>query len=329
VTSSREPVQHPFLGILLKLGSVLLLSAMVACVKVLGERIPPGQIVFFRAAIALLVVAMLAWRSDIGFARLKTDNWRAHAFRSLAGTFSMFCWFSAIAMIPLAEMTAISFTVPLFLTVLAMIFLGERIHWYRWTALGMGFAGVLIIVAPQLSDAHGGALGAAVALLSAVTAAFALMFLRRMSGREDALAITFWFFLTATVCSAATALFGDWRLPDDGQRLLLLATGVLGALGQVVMTYSYRYAEASLVAPLDYVNMLVAVAIGYYLFGEVPHVATWIGAPLIIAAGVIILWREYVKLEARRAERRALDASGGTGAAGDTSGRPPLSAPPP
>jgi len=201
-------------------------------------------------------------------------------------------------------MTAISFTIPLFLTVLAMLFLGERIHWYRWTALGIGFAGVLVIVGPQLTLAGGSALGAGIGLTAAITAAFALMFLRRMSTHEHVLTITFYFFLTSAAFAVLTALFGGWPAPTPLQWFMIGLTGIFGVLGQLTMSYSYRYAEASLVAPIDYVNMLVAVAIGFYLFGEVPHVSTWIGAPLVIAAGGIILWREYAKLRAIRSALR-------------------------
>jgi drug/metabolite transporter (DMT)-like permease len=240
---------------------------------------------------------VVAWRTD-GLSVLRTTNWQAHALRSIAGTASMFCWFSALTMIPLAEMTAISFTIPLFLTVLAMLVLGERIHWYRWTALGIGFAGVVIIVAPQLTSDAGSALGVSVGLASAVLASFALMFLRRMSGREHVLTITFYFFLTSSSVGLLSALVRGWPMPTATQWLVLLLIGILGAAGQLLMTYSYRYAEASMLAPLDYVTMLVAVAIGYWLFAEIPHVSTWIGAPLVIAAGVIIIWREYVKMRA-------------------------------
>jgi drug/metabolite transporter (DMT)-like permease len=294
VSRRPENTHAPLLGMLLKLASVLFLAAMVACIKYVGERIPPGQIVFFRASVALLVILLLAWQRGEILTLLRTRHWRSHAARSLAGTFSMYCWFTALGMIPLAEMTVISFTVPLFLTLLAMVFLGERIRWYRWAALAIGFAGVIVIVGPPLAAAGGSPNGALIALTSAVSAAFALMFLRHMSGREHALTITFYFFTTAAACAALTALTGSWQTPSSVDWLLLLLTGVLGALGQLLMTYSYRYAEASLLAPLDYTNLLVAIAIGYYLFQEVPHIATWTGAPLVVAAGVIILWREYV-----------------------------------
>jgi len=303
VPSSQEHSHHPVLGIGLKLGSVLSLACMAACVKYLGPAIPAGQTIFFRGLVSMLVVAVVAWRTG-GLGLLKTSNWRSHAARSVAGSLSMFCWFTTLTLIPLAEMTAISFTIPLFLTVLAMVFLGERIHAYRWTALAVGFLGVLTIVGPQLTEPGGSALGAGIGLAAAVLAAFALMFLRRMSNHEHALTITFYFFLTSTVLAAATAVLGNWPWPDTEQWVVIALTGAFGAVGQLLMSYSYRYAEASLVAPLDYLSLLVAIGLGYSLFGEVPHSATWIGAPLVIIAGGIILWREYGQLKRIRSAQR-------------------------
>lgn len=303
VSDSDLHSHNPVLGILLKLASVLFLAGMAASVKYLGSGIPAAQSIFFRGVIAMLVIALVAWRTD-GLKVLKTRNWRAHALRSIAGSVSMFCWFTALTMIPLAEMTAISFTTPLFLTVLAMLFLGERIHWYRWTALGIGFAGVLVIVGPQLTGEQGTALGVAVALASAILAGFALMFLRRMSGHEHVLTITFYFFLTSTTLATLAWLFRSWAMPTASQWLVLGLVGIFGVLGQLLMTFSYRYAEASMIAPLDYVNLLVAMTIGFYVFDEIPHVATWIGGPLVIGAGGIILWREYAKLRAIRSAQR-------------------------
>lgn len=295
VPHSPDQTHHAIIGVGLKFVSVLCLALMAACVKYLGSLVPPGQIVFFRGALSVLAIAAFAWhRGELGL--LKAVNWRAHARRSLAGSMSMFCWFIALTLIPLAQMTAISFTIPLFLTVLAMVFLGERIRWYRWTAIAVGLTGVCIIVGPDLIRGQGSALGDSVALMAAVLAAFALMFLRRMSGHEPALTITFYFFLTSSALALLTLPFAPWPMPTAEQWLVLGMIGIFGVLGQLLMTYSYRYAEASLVAPLDYVNMLFAVAIGYYVFGELPHISTWVGAPLVIASGGIILWREFVTL---------------------------------
>jgi drug/metabolite transporter (DMT)-like permease len=303
--SSRPAHSHPVLGIALKLVSVLLLASMAACVKFLGSGIPAGMVIFCRGVVSMLVIALFAWWTD-GLHLLKTRDWRAHALRSVAGSISMFCWFIALTMIPLAQMTVISFTIPLFLTVLAMIFLAEHIHWYRWTALAIGFAGVLIIVGPQVIGVGGNALGAGIGLTSAILAAFAQMFLRRMSGFEHALTITFYFFMTSTAFAAASTLFVGWPMPTPTQWIVIGLAGLFGSVGQVLMTYSFRYAEASLLAPLDYTSLLFAVAVGYYVFAESPFVTTWIGAPLVIASGAIILWREYAKFRAIRSAGRVV-----------------------
>jgi drug/metabolite transporter (DMT)-like permease len=295
VSATAHDPRRAITGVGFKLFSVLCLSGMAASVKGLGGAVPPGQIVFFRGLVSMAVIAVLAWHMG-GFHLLRTSNWRAHALRSVAGSLSMFCWFVSLALIPLAEMTAISFTVPLFATLLALLFLGERIHAYRWTALAVGFAGVLVIVGPDLLTSQSAAFGKGIGLAAAIFAGFAIMFLRRMSGSEHALTITFYFFLTSTILAALTLPFWLWPMPTQEQWLLLGMTGVLGVLGQLAMTWSYHYAEASLIAPLDYLNLLVATALGFYIFGEVPHVSTWIGAPLVIAAGAIILWREYRNL---------------------------------
>lgn len=291
----HDQSRHPIVGIAFKLASIVLLTAMAACVKYLGSDVPPGQVIFFRGLISVLVLSIVAWRGE-GLALLKTRNWRGHASRSIAGSLSMFCWFLALTLIPLAQMMAISFTIPIFVTVLAMVFLGERIHAYRWTALGIGFLGVVVIVAPQLEAGVGSGLGTLIGLAAAVMAAFALMFLRRMSGEEHALTITFYFFLTSTVLAAATAVLG-WPMPTPEQWFVLGLVGLFGVSGQLLMAYSFRYAEASLVAPLDYVGLVIAVAVGFYVFDEIPSLSTWVGAPLVIVSGLIILWREYTRFQ--------------------------------
>lgn len=290
---NHASAHRPVLGIVLKLTSVVLLSTMAVCVKYLGTDIPTGQTIFVRGVISIVVLAAIAWGTE-GLHLLGTRNLRSHALRSLSGTVSMFCWFTGLTLIPLADMTAIVFTAPLFLTVLAMLFLGERIHRYRWTALGLGFAGALIMIGPHLSFGGGSLLGASVGLGAAVFAALGMMFLRSMSGGggEHAITITFYFSLTSMLCAAATAVAG-WPMPTAEQWLLIVLAGVFGVFGQLLMTFSYRYAEASTIAPLDYANLLVAMLYGYLLFAEVPGASTWVGASLVVAAGLIILWREY------------------------------------
>jgi len=291
---------RPVLGAFLKLSSVVLLSSMAACVKYLGTAVPTGQTIFVRGVISMLVLGLIAWRVE-GLHILKTENLRSHALRSLSGTASMFCWFTALTLIPLADFTAIGFTAPMFLTVLAMLFLGERIHAYRWTALAMGFAGVLITIGPHVTFG-GNVLGIVVAFGAAIFSALAMLFLRSMSGSggEHAITITFYFSAMITLWGLLTAL-GGWPRPTAEQWLFIVLAGLFGCFGQLLMTFSYRYAEVSTIAPLDYSNLLFAVAFGYYFFAEVPHWSMWIGAPLVIAAGLIILWREYRRYAAAQA----------------------------
>jgi drug/metabolite transporter (DMT)-like permease len=290
--AANEHQHRPVVGVFLKLSSVALLSCLAACVKYLGNGVPTGQIIFVRGLISMAVLAFIAWHFH-GFQILRTERLRSHAVRSLAGTASMFCWFTALTMIPLADFTAISFTAPLFLTLLAMLLLGERIHVYRWTALAIGFIGVVITIGPHLT-LGGSSLGVLVAFGAAVFSAAAITTLRSMSGAggEHPLAITFYFSLTTVICSALTAV-GGWPMPTGEQWLFIIIAGLFGVFGQLLMTMSYRYAEASTLAPLDYLNLLLAVGLGYYFFAEVPHWSMWVGAPLVIAAGLIILWREY------------------------------------
>ena len=295
---------RPVLGAFLKLSSVVFLSSMAACVKYLGSAVPTGQTIFVRGLISMLVLALMAWRVE-GLHILKTENLRSHALRSLSGTASMFCWFTALTLIPLADFTAISFTAPMFLTVFAMLFLGERLHVYRWTALVMGFAGVLITIGPQVTFG-GNVVGIVVAFGAAIFSALAMLFLRSMSGSggEHAITITFYFSAVITLCGLATAI-GGWPAPTMEQWLFIVLAGLFGCFGQLLMTFSYRYAEVSTIAPLDYSNLLFAVAFGYYFFAEVPHWSMWIGAPLVIAAGLIILWREYRRHAAKQVSTNA------------------------
>lgn len=287
-TSSRH---RPVLGVVLKLASIVLFAGMAVCVKFLGLDVPIGQTIFVRGLISIVVLTLIAKHAG-ALHLLKTSNWRSHALRSVAGTVSMFCLFAALTMIPLADVTAITFTSPLFLTVLAMLLLGERIHRFRWTALAIGFLGVLIMIGPHVSFAEGASLGALTALGAAIFSALAMTFLRSMSSGEHAITITFYFSLTFTACAALTALRG-WLAPTPTQWLFIALAGLFGIFGQLLLSYSYRYAEASTIAPLDYTSLIWAVLLGYVFFDEMPTPSVWAGAPLVIAAGSIILWREY------------------------------------
>lgn len=277
-------------GIACKIIAAAFFAVMFASVRRLGAEVPLGEIVFFRASFGMSVIVVAAFLTG-GPALLLTKRIDSHALRSLAGTISMFCNFAAYIFLPMADATAIGFAAPLFIVMLAALMLGERVHIYRWSAVILGFTGVLIIAGPEAALTPGAAAGAGFALLGAATSALAMVFLRRMSAHEHSITIAFYFMATSTAISLLTIPFG-WILPNGEQAAILILGGLSGGVGQLFLSYSYRYAEASVLAPFDYIAMIWAVLLGYFWFAELPTAQVWIGAAIVIAAGLLILWRE-------------------------------------
>ena len=174
----------------------------------------------------------------------------------------MYCNFTAYTLLPLADVTAIGFAAPLFIVMLAAFLLRERVHIYRWSAVVIGFVGVLVIIGPGARMASGATIGVAYALTSAALAALAMIFLRRMSAHEHSTAIAFYFMLTASVISLFTLPFG-WNFPTGTEGWVLIASGLAGGVGQLFLSFSYRYGEASLLAPFDYTAMIWAARDGH------------------------------------------------------------------
>jgi drug/metabolite transporter (DMT)-like permease len=281
---------HLVTGILCKIVATCLFSLMFASIRWLGPNFPIGEIVFFRSLLGLPVIVLTAAASG-GLHLLATKRLGNHAVRALAGTVAMFCNFAAYTHLPLANATAIGFAAPLFVVILAVVMLGERVHAYRWTAVVLGFLGVLVIVGPKADMASDALRGAAYALCGALLAALAMIFVRRMSAHEHSTTIAFYFMLTSCAISLFTTPFG-WIAPTGGEALILLFLGLAGGSGQLFLSYSYRFSEASALAPFDYTAMPWAVMLGYFFFHELPTVEVWIGAAIVIAAGLLILWRE-------------------------------------
>ena len=282
---------HPLLGILCKVIGTLLFAVMFAAVRWLGPHFPIGQMVFWRSTVGLAVILVTALATG-GPKLLVTRRIDAHALRSLAGVMAMFCNFTAFTLLPLADVTALGFAAPLFVVILAALMLGESVHLYRWSAVLVGFAGVLIIVGPHAQMGSGNALiGSVCALAGAGLTAFAMIYLRRMSSHEHSITIAFYFMVTTAGISLVTALWG-WNVPTKEEILLLVLTGLAGGLGQLFLSFSYRYAEVSLLAPFDYAALIWAVALGYLVFGELPALQVWIGAAIVVVAGLLIVWRE-------------------------------------
>ena len=307
-------LQHnPVLGIMLKMASVLVFIVMSSLVKATSGHVPAGEAVFFRSFFAIpVILGWLAWRRELSLG-LRVQNPLGHVWRGVAGTSAMGLGFAGLAFLPLPEVTAIGYASPLLVVVFAAMFLGEEVRAFRLSAVALGLVGVLIVLWPRLGAFEGrdptAALGAIVVLMGAVFAALAQVFVRKMVATERTSAIVFWFTMTSTCLSFISLPFG-WVVPTPFEALLLVSCGFFGGLGQILLTSSYRFADASIVAPFDYTSMLFALGIGYFVFHEAPTLPMLGGAALIIVAGVLIILREHHLGLRRERQRKAMTPQG-------------------
>jgi drug/metabolite transporter (DMT)-like permease len=299
-------------GIVLKLISAILFAVMSALVRYLGVRYPVGQVVFYRSAFAILpVLGVYAWRGELA-AAVRTERPLGQVSRGGMAIVSMFCNFGALARLPLIEANAISFTSPLISVVFAVFILKERVRIYRWSAVTIGFIGVLVVLAPhfsgeQLTIAMASATamsGVIYGLTGSVSNAASVIQTRRLTESETTSSIVFYFSLICAIAASVTLPFG-WLTPTKAELAALIGTGLLGGLAHIFLTESYRYAPASIIAPFDYTSMIFALGLGYMLFGETPTTMIVIGSSIIAAAGLFVIWREHQLALARRRDANA------------------------
>lgn len=297
-------------GIALKLGSILLFTIMAALIKHGLEVIPTGEAVFFRSFFAIPPIIIWAmWRGKLAEA-FRVNDPLTHVSRGFFGVAAMACGFTALGLLPLPEAIAIGYAAPLMATGLAALILAERVGLFRWTAVCVGMFGVLVMLWPRMTIlsgeemANSQALGGWIALMGAVMVAFATVYIRKMTRTETTLSIVFWFSVICTIASLTTVPLG-WIVPDWPLMGMLILAGLLGGIAQIMMTESYRNADASTLAPLEYSSMVYGLAIGYLIFAEIPGWSVLIGASIVICAGILIIWRER-RLGIDRAKARAV-----------------------
>lgn len=285
-------------GIFLKLASVLLFAAMAALIRLAGQTFPLGQLVFFRSAFAIVpVVLIYAYRRELRAAVVTKRPW-GHVVRGGQAIGGMFLNFAALTRLPLMDATAIGFASPLITVALAALILKERVRIYRWSAVGVGFLGVIVMLWPYL-DIWGTfyvgtaerTVGAICAILGAASNAGTIIQTRRLTDTETTSSIVFYFSLICAVAGLCTIPLG-WLMPTPLQFIMLAAIGILGGLSHILLTEGYRYAPTSLMAPFDYTSMVWAFLIGYLLFGELPSVYVYVGAVIVVACGLFVWWRE-------------------------------------
>lgn len=288
---ASQPQPRPIFALAIRVCAVACLSTMAMLVKLAGDRgVHLFEIMFWRHVATIpIIFGFLAITG--GLANLRTHRFGAHLRRAFAGTFGMSLMFGAFLMLPLAEATALNFTVPLFATLLSMVMLREMVGPWRWFALAVGFSGVLVITQP--GSGHIPMLGALVGLGAAFMMALLSILIKDLNRQDHPLAIVFWF---AALGSPITAISLPFVMtPHDATTWwLLLATGITGTAGQVLLTLALRFGQVSSVIVMDYTGLIWATLYGWLAWDHLPPTATWLGAPLIVGAGIIIVWREHV-----------------------------------
>ena len=294
---AASPSGSPVRGIMLKVASVCAFVVMATMLKA-TQTIPSGQMVFFRSFFALLpVLAWLTWKGALANA-FTTRRPLGHVLRGLIGVASMSLGFFALTRLPLPEATAIGYASPLIIVILSAVLLQERVYIFRWTTVLVGLVGVMIILWPRLTVFSGGnglaeaeAIGAIAALLAAILSAFAMLQVRTLVQTERTEAIVTYFFISASGLSLLTIPLG-WVWPTPEQAALLVGAGFFGGIGQLLLTNCYRHADMSVIAPFEYVSLILTIVIGFVLFSDVPTIPMIVGALIIVASGIAVILRE-------------------------------------
>ena len=280
------------LGIALRVTAMAFVACLWALAKWIGGKgIPVFEIVFFRNAFAFIPVGIYIWRTT-GFEVVRTRRLPGHLTRATMGLFSMACGFGAVARLPLTEATAFQFAAPLFMTAMSALMLKEFIGRHRWAAVVVGFLGVLIMARPHPGNMN--LSGVALALMGAIGSAGAMIAIRQIAGTERGATIVFWFTLAGTVLGAVVSVF-HWVTPDPMTLAALALCGIVGGIGQLLLTEAIRLAPVGVVAPFDYTQLIWATAIGFLVWGELPRAETIVGAIVVAASGAYILHREIMR----------------------------------
>ncbi len=286
------PPHQPGLGIAYRVAAMACMAVLAAIVKWTGQHgVPVFEIIFFRQAFAFVPLGLYI-ANTTGLEVLRTRRPIGHLTRSAVGLFAMVCGFSALGRLPLTEATAFNFASPLFMTALSALLLAEPVGPHRWGAVVVGFIGVLIMVHPE--PGHLNLVGVALALGGAAGAAGAMVTIRQIAATERGPTIVFYFTAAGAVMGLVGCLF-HWVTPDLKTLAFLILGGIIGGIGQLLLTEAMRVAPVGVVAPFDYTQLVWATGLGFLVWGEVPKAATLAGAAVVAASGIYILHRELIR----------------------------------
>src|SRR3954454_24490418 len=288
-------------GIAYMVGSTAMFAGGNAVVKWQLATYPLGEVAFGRTLFAFLTVAAIVLPRT-GLAVLRTNRYREHLQRGLSQFGSMLFWFLAVSALSLGSATAIGFAAPLFTTLLSIVILKEQVGIHRWSALIVGFVGVLIITEPGAGTLSYGAL---FALGNAILISTVAIAIRRMSMTESTETLTLYQMSIMTLCTAGLLTLG-FQAPHLGDALMLTLAGVGNGIAQFWWTRSLSLAPPSAVVPFNYLSLIWATMLGFALWGDVPTPDLLIGSAIVVGSGLYILWRETLRSAARRAQPAAL-----------------------
>lgn len=292
-----HPGNDPVAGAFWVIASMATLGGLAACAKALAAQgMHPFEVVFFRNLFAAFVFTPLLLTRGLGI--FETGALKLYGARCAISLISMLAWFSALSMIPLGELTAISFMAPLFGTLGAIMFLGEKVRARRWTALFVGFLGALIILRPGMSPLD---LGQLIALASTMSSGIVAVLVKQLTARDDPNKIVFLTHVFLVPMSILPAVF-VWTTPQLSQLPLLLGMGIFATAGHMMLVRGFAATEASLVMTFEFSKLPFATLIAFWFFGESVDIWSWVGAAIIIGSAVYITRREAL---AKAAERDA------------------------
>ena len=286
-------------GMALMLFATICFVGMQSLIRFVGETLPPFEVAFFRNLFGLVALAPIFVRQ--GLAPLRTGKLHLHAARGCIQAAGMLAFFTGVTMIPLAQTTALSFSAPLFATLLAILVLGERVRIRRIMALVLGFVGMLLVVRPGLAEIN---VGSMLIIGSSLAWGCAIAIIKSMSKTETSATLTVYMGLFLTPITGVFAIF-VWETPSWEQLGLLFIVGILGTLGHLSFAQSFRKADSTAVLPLDFTRLIWASISGFIVWHEIPDAWAWIGGTVIFASATYIAYREAMLARQGRREAAA------------------------
>ena len=270
--------------------STVAFVAMHASVRHVSKELHPLEIAFFRQFFG--IVALVPVFIHYGLGPLRTKQLPLHTARAAVNVIAMFAFYYGLSTTPLAQVSALAFSSPIFATILAMLFLGEKVRLRRWLAILVGFSGVFIAFLPDIRETGAVGLGSLSVLLSSATWAIALIMIKILGRTESSITITAMMVLLMTPMSFLPAL-AVWQWPTWGALAWLALIGVTGTIGQLTVTQALKEGDTNVVMPIDFLKLIWAASLGFLWFGEIPGLSTWAGGAMIFVSTTYIALREH------------------------------------